>query len=255
LVGIAALAGLLGLAIGSFLNVVAHRVPEGHSVVSPPSACPKCGTRIRNRDNVPVLGWILLRGRCRDCDEPISIRYPMVEAATGLAFFATTYVVDLTWSLPAYLWFVAVGIAFVLTDFDHHRLPNAIMLPGTVGGALLLLGGALGDARLPDYAESLASGAGYFALMFLLAIIANGGFGFGDVKLAFMLGMFAGYGGWPIAVLAALLGFLIGGFVSLFLVLTKLRGRKDFIPFGPPMILASWVAVAFGTGILDWYLG
>lgn len=247
--------GLLGLAIGSFLNVVAHRIPAGHSVVSPPSACPHCGHSIRNRDNIPVLGWILLRGKCRDCGAPISMRYPLVEAATGLAFFGTTLLLDLSWSLPAHLWFVALGIVFVLTDFDHHRLPNAIMLPGTVGALLLLGVGALADGRLADLVEALASGAGYFLVMFLLALVAKGGFGFGDVKLAFVLGLFAGYVAWPVAVLAAFLGFLIGGAVSLFLVITRIRGRKDFIPFGPPMILGSWIAVAFGTRILDWYLG
>jgi leader peptidase (prepilin peptidase)/N-methyltransferase len=255
LVAIAALVGFLGLAIGSFLNVVAHRVPEGHSVVSPPSACPKCARPIRPRDNVPVLGWLLLRGRCRDCGEPISARYPLVEAFTAAAFFVTTMVVDLSWVLPAYLWFVAVTIVFVLTDLDHHRLPNAIMLPGTVIGVLLLAAGALLDGRPGDLGEALASGAGYFLLLFLIALAARGGFGFGDVKLSFMLGLFTGFGGWSLAALAAFGGFFLGGTVSLVLVITRLRGRKDYIPFGPPMIVASWIAVLWGQEIVDWYLG
>jgi len=202
-----------------------------------------------------VVGWILLRGRCRDCAQPISVRYPIVEAVTGVAFFATTLHIGLVWSLPAHLWFLAVGIAFILTDLDHHRLPNAIMLPGTVVGVLLLAAGAVGDRRLGDFVEALASGVGYFLVMLLLAIVANGGFGFGDVKLSFILGVFPGYVAWPVAALTAFLGFFIGGVVSLILVVTKLKGRKDFIPFGPPMILASWIAVAVGREILDWYLG
>lgn len=255
MVAIATLVGILGLAIGSFLNVVAHRVPAGHSVVSPPSACPRCGAAIRPRDNVPVLGWLLLRGRCRDCGEPISPRYPLVEAFTGVAFFVTTLTIDLQWVLPAYLWFVAVTTVFVITDLDHHRLPNAIMLPGTVVGVALLAAGALLDGRPGDLVEALGSGLGYFLLLFLIALAARGGFGFGDVKLSFMLGVFTGFEGWPLAVLAAFGGFFLGGTVSLVLVITRLRGRKDYIPFGPPMIAASWIAILWGEGILDWYLG
>lgn len=252
---IAGLVGLLGLAIGSFLNVVAHRIPEGHSVVSPPSACPGCGAPIRPRDNIPVLSWFVLRGRCRDCGEPISPRYAIVEAATGLGFFAVTLHFGLVWSVPAYLWFLALGIVFILTDLDHHRLPNRIMLPGTVAGVGLLAGGAVGDGRLGDLAVGLVSGVGYFLLLFLLALVARGGFGFGDVKLSFILGTYAGYVGWPQAVLAAFGGFLIGGVVSIVLIATRRKGRKDYIPFGPPMIVASWVAIAAGRQILDWYLG
>ncbi len=254
MVVIAGLVALFGAIIGSFLNVVAHRVPEGNSVVSPPSACTNCDAAIRARHNIPVLGWIILRGRCHDCSAAISVRYPIVEAATAGAFFATTLVVGLEWSLLAHLWFVSVTIVFVLTDLDHHRLPNAIMIPGTVVGALALGGGALADGRAGDFVEALAAGAGYFLLMLLIALVARGGFGFGDVKLAFLLGVFAGYGGWPLAAFAAFAGFMLGGVISLFLVVTRIKGRKDAIAFGPPMILGSWIAIVWGRSILDWYL-
>lgn len=182
------------------------------------------------------------------------MRYPIVEAATAATFFATTLVVGLEWSLGAYLWFVSVTIVFILTDLDHHRLPNAIMIPGTIVGVVALGGGALADDRGGDYLEAIAAGTGYFLLMLLIALVARGGFGFGDVKLAFMLGMFAGYGGWPSAALAAFAGFMLGGVISLFLVVTRIKGRKDAIAFGPPMILGSWIAIVWGRSILDWYL-
>lgn len=256
MVAIALLVGLFGLAIGSFLNVVAHRVPKDESVVRPPSACPSCDTPIAPRDNIPVVSWLLLGARCRSCGEPISVRYPLVEAATGLLFAATTLVIDLVWTLPAHLWFVALTVVLIVTDFDHFRLPNKILLPGTVVGVALLSIGALFDGRIDDIPRALAGGATYFGLMFLIALAARGGFGFGDVKLAFILGVFVGYaGGWGFVALAAFGGFFIGGLASVLLIITRLRGRKDFIPFGPPMMVAAWLTIAWGRPIIDWYLG
>ena len=255
LVAGAVLIGVFGLLIGSFLNVVAHRIPNGESVVSPPSSCPRCGQAIRPRDNVPVVGWILLRGACRDCGAPISIRYPLVEAATGALFALTTLVVGSGWDLPAHLWFVGLTIAFILTDLDHHRLPNRMMLPGTIVGVVLLGAGAALEGRLTDFGIGLAAGAANFALFLLLAVLARGGFGMGDVKLAFILGVFTGYHDWSYTPLAAFFAFLIGGSVSLLLLALRVRGRKDAIPFGPPMIVASWIAITWGEPILNWYLG
>ena len=255
MVAIALLVGLLGLAIGSFLNVVAHRVPEGRSVVSPPSACPSCETPIAPRDNIPVVSWLVLRGRCRHCGEPISPRYMVVEVATALLFAATTLVVGVDWTLPAHLWFVGLTVVLIVTDFEHFRLPNRILLPGTVVGVVLLALGALLEGRIGDLPEALAAGAGYFILLLIVAIVARGGFGFGDVKLAFILGVFTGFGGWGLTALAAFGGFFIGGTTSLLLILTRIRSRKDYIPFGPPMMVAAWIAIAWGREIIDWYLG
>lgn len=248
------LVGILGLAIGSFVNVVAYRVPEGLSVVSPASACPRCKSPIASRDNIPVISWLALRGRCRNCQEPISARYPIVEAGTAVLFVATAALIGPAWTLPAFLWFLSLTVVLILTDLDHFRLPNRIMLPGTVVGVVVLTGGAALDGRIGDIPEALASGVGYFALMLLIAIVARGGFGFGDVKLAFVLGVFTGYGGWGLTVLAAFGGFFIGGITSVVLIVTKVRSRKDFIPFGPAMMVASWVAITWGNSILDWYL-
>ena len=147
---------VIGLLIGSFLNVVIWRVPRGESVVAPPSACPACGHQIRARDNIPVLSWFLLRGRCRDCAAPISARYPLVEAATALLFAFVLLRFDWTWSLPAYLFLAALAVALALIDLDVHRLPSSIVVPAyPVLAALLLLaswnpgGPSRWDALLP----------------------------------------------------------------------------------------------------------
>jgi leader peptidase (prepilin peptidase)/N-methyltransferase len=251
LVGICA---VLGLAVGSFLNVVAHRVPAGRSVLSPPSSCPSCGHRIRPRDNVPVVGWMVLRGRCRDCGARISPRYPIVELATAGLFAATVLVVGAAWVLPAYLWFAAVTLVLILTDLDHKRIPNAILYPGTVVAVVLLSAGAAADGELGALWRGLAGGAGYFGLMLVLALIARGGFGFGDVKLAFLLGLFSAHRGWDALGVAVVGAFVIGGLISLALLVTRRAGRRDAIPFGPSLVLGAYVAIAWGEAIADWYL-
>lgn len=251
---IAVLAGIFGLVFGSFLNVVAYRVPLGRSVVNPPSACPSCGTAIRPRDNIPVVSWFILHGKCRHCSAPVSVRYAIVEAATGVLFAATTIIVGLRWVLPAYLWFVAVALVLVLTDFDHKRIPNRILYPGTVVGLALLSVGSIVDGAVGDLGRAILGGVFYFVGLFLLALIARGGFGFGDVKLAFLLGLFAAYRGWGALVVGVFLAFLIGGFVSIGLLVTRRRTRKDAIPFGPSLIIGAWIAIAYGTEIADWYL-
>ncbi|MET0524087.1 MAG: prepilin peptidase, partial [Nocardioides sp.] len=174
---IAALAGVLGLAIGSFLNVVAYRVPRGESVVHPPSACPCCATPIRGRHNVPVLGWLVLRGRCFDCRAPISARYPLVELATGALFalagwrFAAHPAL-----LGAYLLFAAVAVALTVIDLDVRRLPNVIVLPAYPVLAGLLALDADGERLL-----RAGYGAGLlFGFFLVLALVAPGAMGFGD---------------------------------------------------------------------------
>ena len=248
-------AGFVGLLIGSFVNVVAYRIPQGISVITPASACPSCGHEIRSRDNLPVIGWLMLRGRCRDCDAPISIRYPMVEAATAGTFAAAAGLLGPVWVLPAYLWFGGVTIALVLTDLDIKRIPNRILYPGTIVAAILLGGGAALDGDLAQFGRALIGGAGYFSLLLLVALVARGGFGFGDVKLAFLLGMFTAYRAWGSLFVAVLGSFVIGGLLSIGLLAARRVGRKDAIPFGPSMVLGSYVGIAFGESLARWYIG
>ncbi|HHC08583.1 MAG TPA: prepilin peptidase [Actinobacteria bacterium] len=246
---------LLGLAVGSFLTVVAARVPEGESIVSPRSRCRTCGTAVGVRDNVPVVSWILLRGRCRACGAPIGIRYPIVELLTAALFAAAGVVVGPRAVLPAYLWFVGVTLVLAVVDLERKLIPNRILYPGTVVGVVLLGVGAFLDgepARLPG---ALGAGLGTFLALGAVWLAARGGFGFGDVKLGFLLGVFVGYGHWSHAVAAFVLAFLLGGVVSVLLLVTGIRGRKDAIPFGPYLVAGAYLAIVYGDEIVRWYLG
>jgi len=251
---IVAAAAFAGLLVGSFLNVIAYRVPAAMSVVRPPSRCPSCEAEIRARDNIPVLSWIVLRGHCRDCGAPISLRYPVVEAATGALFGASAAVIGLSWVLPAYLWFAALTLVLSIVDLDHKRLPNRILYPGTVVGAVLLTLGSAADGSLGAMPRALGGGAGYFALLLLVALAARGGFGMGDVKLAFVLGLFTAFRSWEALGVAVFGAFALGGAASIVLLLLGRARRKDSIPFGPWLVLGSWVAIAVGDAIADWYL-
>lgn len=246
---------LLGLAIGSFVNVVAYRVSSGRSVMTPASACPHCDHSIAPRDNIPVVSWVLLRGRCRHCDRSISVRYPIVEVVTASLFVATVFAVGEHWVIPAYWWFVGVTLTLTLTDIDHKLIPNRILFPGTAVGAALLLAGSLLDGDLPMFGWGLVGAVGYFVGLLIIALVARGGFGYGDVKLAFLLGMFTGYDRPGSALVAAFLAFVGGGVLSLLLLVFRIKGRKDAIPFGPYLIVGAYIAVALGGGIVDWYLG
>jgi len=247
-----------GLAIGSFLNVVVWRVPRGDSIVSPPSACPRCGHAIRARDNVPVLSWLILRGRCRDCGEPISVRYPLVEGGTGAMFGLAAWHFGVSWALPAYLYLAAVSVALALIDIDTHRLPNAIVLPSyPVGIALLSLAswnpGGAGD--WPALVRALVGGGALYAAYFLLMAVYPPGMGFGDVKVAGLCGLFLGWVGWGALVVGWFAAFLLGGVFSIGLLVAGRAGRKSGIPFGPWILLGAAVGIVVGQPVWEWYLG
>jgi len=248
-----------GLLIGSFLNVVVHRVPLGESIVSPPSTCPRCSNPIRPRDNVPVLGWVLLRGRCRDCGEPISRRYPLVEAATGVAFGLVAWFAlsgERTPAvLPALLYLAAISIALALIDVDVRRLPDVIVLPSYVVLLVLLGVASLVEGDWWPFVRALIGMVAGFGFYFLLAFVYPAGMGFGDVKLAGVLGMVLAWFGWAQLVVGGFLGFLLGGVVGILLILARLATRKSMIPFGPYMILGAWLALVWGDDLTSAYLG
>ncbi|MFC5382377.1 prepilin peptidase [Aquipuribacter nitratireducens] len=253
--------GLVGLAIGSFLNVVVHRVPAGRSVVHPPSACPRCGNRIRPRDNVPVLGWLLLRGRCRDCGEPISPRYPLVELGTGVAFaLVTWFVLDAlagersTLVLPALLYLAAITVALGLIDLDVRRLPDAIVLPSYVVLVVLLGLASIAEGDWWPFVRALIGGASGFVFYFALAIAYPAGMGFGDVKLAGVLGLVLGWFGWGALLVGVFSGFLLGAMVSVLFIGLRLATRKSLIPFGPYMLAGCWIGVTVGGPLFSAYL-
>lgn len=252
-----AASAVLGLLIGSFLNVVVWRVPRGESVVSPPSACPRCGRRIAARDNVPVVSWLLLRGRCRGCGEPISVRYPLVEGGTALLFAGAAAVVGPSWVLPAVLYLVAVGVALTLIDLDVHRLPDAIVLPSyPVAAALLLLADLAPGDGLDGGAwlRALVGGVALLAFYFLLLVLWPGGMGMGDVKLAGLLGLYLGWFGWGALLVGAFGAFVLGGVFSVVLLATGRAQRKSGVPFGPWMIAGAFLGIAVGEPLWHAYL-
>ncbi len=253
--GVLVLAGVLGLAVGSFLNVVVWRVPRGASVVAPPSACPRCGARIRPWDNVPLVSWLVLRGRCRDCAAPISVRYPVVEAATGTLFVLTTLRFGVAPELLAYLYVAAVGIALALIDLDVHRLPDRIVLPSYGVLAVLLLVGSWGSGDLTALGRAAMGGVALWLLYFLLALAKPGAMGFGDVKLAGLLGAALAWVGWGALVVGAFAAFLLGGLYGVAMMVAGRATRRSRVPFGPWMVLGAFVGVGFGESIWSAYLG
>ena len=245
---------IFGLLIGSFLNVVIVRVPAGRSVVRPRSACMSCEQPISERDNIPVLSWLLLRGRSRCCNEPISWRYPLVEAVTGVAFGALAAWVGLSWLLPALLYLAAISIALTMIDLELFRLPNAIVLPSYPVAAVLLTVPALVEGEPRRLLGAAVAAVALYAFYFLLLIVYPAGMGFGDVKLAGVLGLYLGWFGWEFPVVATFAGFLLGGLVGLVLMILGRAGRKTQIPFGPYMIVGAWLALAVAAPVTDWYL-
>ncbi len=245
---------LLGLAVGWFLNVVIWRAPRGESVVRPPSACPTCQTPIRPRDNIPVAGWLLLKGRCRHCAEPISRRYPLVELGTAALFAMLGLRFGFDAVLPAYLYLGAVGVALAVIDIDLKRLPDALTLPSYPVGAVLLGVAALVNHEGHSFIRALLcaviAGGFYFTLWFAYPQ----GMGFGDVKLSGVLGAYLGWLGYGELAVGLFLGFLFGGVFGLGLGLFRDGGRKTKVPFGPFMLLGALTSILIGRQLVDGYL-
>ena len=240
-----ALAGVLGALIGSFLNVVIHRLPRGESLVRPRSRCPGCGAQIASYDNVPVLSWLVLRGRCRRCGARISPRYPLVELLAALAFVAVVLVRGFDEGLVLELPFVAALIALAGIDYDHKLLPNKIVYPLAAYGLIATL---LVDRD--DLFEHVLAGAGAFAFLLAAVIAYPRGMGMGDVKLAGAMGLFLGLSVIP----ALLVAFLSGSLVGLVILAREgAAGRKKAIPFGVFLALGGLVGVLAGPELIDVY--
>lgn len=247
----------LGLAVGSFLNVVIYRVPAGASLVTPASRCPACEHPIRHRHNVPVLGWIMLGGRCSDCRDRISSRYPLVELGTALLFAAVTLRLaglHLAPALPAYLYFVAIGIALSMIDLDCKRLPNAIVLPSYAVLAILLIVAGAWQQDWSALLRALIGAAGLFAFYFLLAVVYPAGMGFGDVKLAGLIGAMLGYLSYGALIVGALAAFVLAAVVGVAMIISRRGSGKTAIPYGPYMIVGALLAVFVGDAIANAYL-
>lgn len=234
-----------GLVIGSFLNVVIHRVPRKESVVWPASHCPRCGVALRKRDNVPLISYLALRGRCRDCGTRISSRYPLVELVAGLLFAAASYRFGPSLELVSALILICALLALGGTDLEHRLLPNTIVLPALVAGLAV---SALAD--LPRWWVYPVAALGTGGFLLALALVYPGGMGMGDVKMGAMLGAFLG----GYAALAVFLGALIGAVAAGALRLTGRAERRMQIPFGSSMALGGIVVLFFGPGLWGGYL-
>jgi leader peptidase (prepilin peptidase)/N-methyltransferase len=251
------LVALLGFAIGSLLTIIVYRIPAGLSLRAPGWQCRSCHAPIRARHAVPLVGWLLLRGRCAQCTAPISVRYPAIELLTGSLFVGVTLRLQHLHQLPAtpaFLYLVAAGVALAFIDFDVQRLPNVIVLPSYPALALLLTMSALWQHDGHALLRAAEGGAALYAFYFLLVLIYPAGMGFGDVKLAGVQGACLAYLSWSTLLIGAFAGFLLGGLAGATILAIGRGSRKTAIPFGPFIIAGSMVAIFAAPEITAAYI-
>jgi leader peptidase (prepilin peptidase)/N-methyltransferase len=246
---------LLGLAVGSFLNVCIDRLPAGKSLVRPPSYCDSCQRRLSPRDLVPVFSYLWLRGRCRHCQARIPRRVLWVEIGTGLLFAFLYWYLGLTaWFAVAAL-YSSIFIVIAVIDIEHELILNKVVYPAS---AVALIISIFLPARntmslpWPEQVSGIIAGAIGFLLLLIIALIFRGGMGFGDVKMAALIGLTTGFPGVFVALFG---GIVLGGLAAIFLLLLKIKKRKEPIPFGPFLSLATVVTLLYGTELLNLYLG
>ena len=250
---VVATSGLFGLAIGSFLNVVVYRVPTGKSVVSPGSSCPSCAAEIRPLDNIPVLSWLFLRGRCRTCAARISARYPLVEGLTCLVFVLVAARLGTDWALPAELAFTAGLIALAVVDAERFLLPRAIVYPTAALVSLGLVGAAGVEGRWGHLGIAVACGAGTFAIFFVINFLRPAWMGFGDVRLAGLLGLALGWLGPWYVVIGFMVANLAGALLGIGLMVLGRATRRTALPYGVFLAGGSILAILVGGPIIHWY--
>jgi leader peptidase (prepilin peptidase) / N-methyltransferase len=253
---------ILGICVGSFLNVVIYRIPEGLSLLNPPSRCPQCQTRLKFYDNVPIFGWLWLKGRCRYCRHPIASRYPLIEAATGILFVATFLAFG--WSLKTlgYCLFLSWLLALAMIDLDLMILPNSLTQSGVIAGWVFQ--GAIAFSQTPTLVSVLKGVMGAFIAsvlgLWIFDLIRQVGtwifrqdaMGGGDPKLAAMIGAWLG---WQMMLVSSFLACFIGSVIGIGGIALGLIGRRQAIPFGPYLALGGAIAAFYGVQLLDLYRG
>lgn len=241
--------GILGLIAGSFLTVVVHRLPSGGSIVAPRSFCPTCHAPIRPIDNVPVLSYLLRRGRCRNCQTRIPPRYLALELVTGALFAAVAARVASPWEIPAYCVLAASLVALSAIDLMYMRLPSKIIYTTGAIGAVLLVVASAGTHEWGALLRALIAGAASFGVVLVIHLVVPRGMGFGDVRLAGLCGGFLGWLGYRFDVTGIWLGFIVGGSFALALVAVGKASRGSHMPFGPFLAFGTMVAVFLGPEI------
>src|SRR5665648_19164 len=251
---------IFGLIIGSFLNVCIYRIPREESIVSPPSHCPNCNTRLKPFDLIPLLSFLMNRGKCRYCDQKIPPRYFIVELLTGIVSVALFYKYGLTVDLAAFLFLTYLLIAVFFIDLNHQIIPNELVIVALIGGAILFVYNLFLPFQI--YADhswwnpllGLVSGSGFLFAVLLIGLAVYKGdevMGMGDVKLFAPIGLFLG---WRMTLLALFLSVILGGMLSLLLIVQGKANRKSMIPFGPFIVTGVFITVMWGWDILRWYL-
>jgi len=255
-----AILALLGLAVGSFLNVCTDRLPTGKSIIRPPSHCDSCNRKLQARDLVPLFSYLWLRGRCRNCGARIPLRLPLVELATALIFALLTWQYGLNLQLAIVLIYACIFLVIFVIDLEQQLVLDIVVYPAIVLALTFSsFWNGYSEWPSPGILNALLGGAVGFVFMGLVYLIAlwryrsiGGGMGLGDVTLAGLIGMVTGF---PLVLVALLMGILIGGLVAVSLLLLRLRRGKEAIPFGPFLAAATMVTLVWGQGILDWYTG
>ena len=243
---------VLGLIVGSFSNVCIYRIPRNESIVYPASHCPKCRTTIRPIDNIPLLSYILLKGRCRNCKSKISIQYPVVEFLTGFIYLIIYLIYGLSIQTLIYIILSSALIIIAFIDLNEQIIPDVISLPGIVMGFILSF--LVPYISFINSALGVLFGGGIILIIGLCGsvIFKKEAMGGGDVKLAAMIGAFLG---WRYIIISLFFGFFLGALAGIFLVLSKIKSREDMVPFGPFIVLGSLITLLWGEKILIWYLG
>jgi leader peptidase (prepilin peptidase)/N-methyltransferase len=243
---------VLGLIVGSFSNVCIYRIPRNESIIYPASHCPKCSSNISPKDNIPLLSYILLKGRCRNCKSKISIQYPVVEFLTGLIYLIIYLVYGLSIQTLIYIILSSALVIIAFIDLNEQIVPDVISLPGIVIGFII--------SFFVPYISFLNSvlgvvfGGGIILIIGLAgsAIFKKEAMGGGDVKLAAMIGAFLG---WRYIIISLFLGFFLGALTGIILILSKIKSREDVVPFGPFIVLGSFITILWGEKIISWYIG
>ena len=245
--------GIFGLLIGSFANVVIYRVPEGRSIVRPPSGCPACGSRVRSRDNIPVISWVVLRGRCRDCHTSISLRYPAVAALVGALFAGVGLRFGISWTGVGEAALAAGLVVLAFIDLEHLLLPKKIVYATLTVVAVGFVAGAATGTQWHRLLVAAISAVVPWALFFVINFVSPRAMGFGDVRLALLIGFGLGWLGAGYAFLGFIVASVLGSVVGVTMIALGKAGRRTPIPFGTFLAAGAVVAVLAGAPVVNWY--